>query len=80
MSISLFPSNPSIIHLCFADDVLIPFKATCKQVKTINKVINTYGDAIGQRINYQKFVMFLITKLISIELEELLRNLNFNIV
>ncbi|KAL8538497.1 hypothetical protein ACS0TY_000488 [Phlomoides rotata] len=38
----------------FADDSILFFKATQKKVTTIQNIITTYEEALGQRINMDK--------------------------
>ncbi|XP_019163573.1 PREDICTED: uncharacterized protein LOC109159918 [Ipomoea nil] len=48
---------PGISHLCFADDLLLFFRANYREVGVINDVLNTFGAATGQIVNYDKSVM-----------------------
>lgn len=52
--IQFSPGGPSIHHLLFADDSLFLCKAEKKEVLTIKKIFKVYGDATGQRINFDK--------------------------
>lgn len=45
---------PAISHLLFADDSLLFLKATTTEAEAVINVLNTYGKASGQQVNYHK--------------------------
>jgi hypothetical protein len=48
------PSTPAVNHLLFADDSLLLFKANKECAEEVNKVLQIYCDASGQRVNMDK--------------------------
>ncbi|KAG7595232.1 hypothetical protein ISN45_Aa01g039400 [Arabidopsis thaliana x Arabidopsis arenosa] len=52
--IQFSPDGPAIHHLLFADDSLFMCKADRNEVATIKKIFQIYGDATGQKINFDK--------------------------
>lgn len=52
--IQFLPDGPAIHHLLFADDSLFMCKADRNEVATIKKIFQIYGDATGQKINFDK--------------------------
>lgn len=55
---------PTITHLFFANDNLIFFKASKKEGDNIKKVLQTYEQVLGQKINLEKSVV-MVSKNIS---------------
>jgi hypothetical protein len=47
-------STPAVNHLLFADDSLLLFKANKECAEEVNKVLQIYCDASGQRVNMDK--------------------------
>ena len=47
-------NDPSFTHLFFADDLVLFAKATNKNCTTINKILRTFCDISGQKINFNK--------------------------
>ena len=52
--IKLSDSCPSVHHLLFADDSLLMCKANTEEAAELMDCIQRYGEASGQRVNYQK--------------------------
>ncbi|KAL3819736.1 hypothetical protein ACJIZ3_005641 [Penstemon smallii] len=52
--ISICQGAPFVSHLLFADDTLIFTEATGEAAKTIKSVLENYGKASGQEINFEK--------------------------
>ena len=48
------PNGRAIHHLLFADDSLFMCKADKNEVAVIKSIFKVYGDATGQKINYDK--------------------------
>lgn len=51
-------SAPSIMHLLFADDSFLFFKASKEEAVAIKSLLNEYGASSGQAVNYQKSAIF----------------------
>lgn len=51
-------SAPSIMHLLFADDSFLFFKASKEEAVAIKSLLNEYGASSGQDVNYQKSAIF----------------------
>ena len=50
---------PKVSHLFFADDTLIFSKANMRECEEILGIFNKYGQASGQKINFDKsFILF----------------------
>ena len=47
-------NDPSFTHLFFANDLMLFAKATNKNFTTINRVLRTFSDISGQKINFNK--------------------------
>nr|XP_027090317.1 uncharacterized protein LOC113711350 [Coffea arabica] len=56
--IKVSKDSPMVSHLFFADDSLLCCKASKKEVLKIKEVINHYGQASGQVVNFEKSAMF----------------------
>lgn len=54
MGIKVAQASPSISHLLFRDDSLFFCKATSSQSEVILQILNLYGNASGQWINFEK--------------------------
>lgn len=52
--IQFSPSGPALHHLFFADDSLFLFKADISQYQYFQEVLQKYGEATGQVINFSK--------------------------
>lgn len=49
--------SPAILHLFFADDSLLFFKATRQEAEEIKRLLSVYEIASGQVINFQKLAI-----------------------
>ncbi|XP_024195894.1 uncharacterized protein LOC112199065 [Rosa chinensis] len=56
--LQITPSTPKISHLLFADDSLFFFEATSATASHLLFLLQTYGNASGQQINYSKSSLF----------------------
>ena len=52
------PLAPSVNHLLFVDDSLLFFVATLAQAENVKRVLKSYCDTSGQRINNEKSSIF----------------------
>lgn len=52
--IKLAKRCPSVHHLLFADDSLLLGKSSQSEAEEIMRCIELYGEALGQRVNFQK--------------------------
>lgn len=50
-------TTTGITHLCFADDLLIFFRATYREVGAVNDILKVFGIANGQLVNFEKSVV-----------------------
>nr|XP_027071698.1 uncharacterized protein LOC113696490 [Coffea arabica] len=57
--IKVCKDSPMISHLFFADDSLLCCKASKEEAKKVKEIIQTYGQATGQVVNFGKSAMFL---------------------
>lgn len=55
--LSLSKKCPAIQHLLFADDSLFLCRATFRECSEFFRVLNLYGKASGQEINFQKLAV-----------------------
>lgn len=46
--------GPVLSHLLFADDSLIFLEAILENCKTIKRILDEFGEATGEEVNYQK--------------------------
>uniref|UniRef100_A0A803PII9 Reverse transcriptase domain-containing protein n=1 Tax=Cannabis sativa TaxID=3483 RepID=A0A803PII9_CANSA len=49
---------PIVSHMLFADDSLLYCKATNEEVFYISKLLQTFAEASGQRVNFEKSTVF----------------------
>lgn len=56
--IQVAPSAPPVNHLLFADDSLLFFKANGAGATEVSNLLNSYCQALGQRINSSKSSVF----------------------
>ncbi|XP_071923058.1 uncharacterized protein [Coffea arabica] len=56
--IKVCKDSPMISHLFFADDALLCCKASKEEAKKVKEIIQTYGQATGQVVNFDKSAMF----------------------
>jgi hypothetical protein len=49
------PTTPIVNHLLFSDDSLLFIKASVEGATEVNEVMENYCNALGQRINLNKF-------------------------
>ncbi|KAE8729587.1 hypothetical protein F3Y22_tig00003507pilonHSYRG00096 [Hibiscus syriacus] len=52
--------GPWITHLFYADDSLIFFKNSMEEAQKIKSILSTYKEASGQKINYEKLIIYFI--------------------
>ena len=50
--------GPSFMHLFFADDLILFAKATKKNSITIKRVLDTFCNCSGQKVNHSKSKLF----------------------
>lgn len=46
--------GPVLSHLLFADDSLVLLEATLKNCEKVKEILNKFGEASGEEINFQK--------------------------
>lgn len=51
---TLAPSSPPLTHLFFADDAILFTKATNQEFYQLQQILNSFSEALGQRINIVK--------------------------
>ncbi|XP_027155460.1 uncharacterized protein LOC113766368 [Coffea eugenioides] len=56
--IKVSKDSPTVSHLFFADDSLLCCKASKKEALKIKNIIQQYGQASGQVVNFEKSAMF----------------------
>nr|XP_045088271.1 uncharacterized protein LOC123496916 [Aegilops tauschii subsp. strangulata] len=56
--IQVASSAPPVNHLLFADDSLLFFKANVEGASEVHQLLDTYCQATGQRINFEKSSIF----------------------
>lgn len=49
---------PPILHLFFADDIILFFKSTLEEVNVVKGIIATYEGASGEKVNMDKLELF----------------------
>ena len=58
--ITVTKSLPNITHQQFADDTILPGKSDIFEALTLKKIINSYMEASGQKVNALKSEIFFI--------------------
>lgn len=51
-------NGPGISHLFFADDLLFFAESSSVQMKVIVECLNDFAKALGQRVNFEKFLVY----------------------
>jgi hypothetical protein len=54
LGVCICHGTPRINHLLFADDLLVPMKATCESAISLQHMLQLYECCSGQTINYDK--------------------------
>ena len=62
---------PFISHLLFANDSLLFYRATQGEVQVITELLQTYADASGQCINFDKSLVYFSTNTVTIQRERI---------
>nr|XP_027103245.1 uncharacterized protein LOC113724555 [Coffea arabica] len=76
--IKISKDRPMVSHLFFADDSLLCCKASKKEALKIKEIIQQYGQATGQVVNFDKSAMFFARNtpiMIRKEISEVLDNM-----
>jgi hypothetical protein len=58
-SVKVCRRAPGILHLLFANDTLLFFEASQVQAERVKIILDLYGRATGQSLNYSKCSMFI---------------------
>lgn len=71
---------PILSHIFFADDAILFMKAELNECRVILNVLNTYGKASGQCINYEKSGIFFSANMKDIDKQLCCDFLNINLM
>lgn len=52
--INLSRGGPKLLHICFADDLILFAEASVAQIRVIRKVLETFCLASGQKVSLDK--------------------------
>ncbi|XP_071905964.1 uncharacterized protein [Coffea arabica] len=56
--IKIYKDSPMVSQLSFADDSLLCYKASKQEALKVKEILQQYGQALGQVINFDKSAMF----------------------
>lgn len=61
-SVKVCRGSPILVHFLFVDDCFLLCRANDEETKILMDILNTYGKAFGQIINFQKLEVFFFSR------------------
>lgn len=69
--IKLFCGGPQLLHVCFADDLILFAEASVVQIRVIRRILEQFCVASGQKVSLEKSKIYFLENL-SREMEKLI--------